>query len=57
MNLLQKLETIKHKGTSLKKNRNNKSLHDAFVDPDRIKFEHKKFQVTNRAAKAKKLDY
>ena len=57
MNLLEKLEVIKKKGTNLAKKRPNKSMHEAFVDPDRIRSEHQRFQVTNRAAQAKKLDY
>ena len=44
MNLLVKLEEIKNKGTNLAKKRNTKSLHQAFVDPNRVKNEHCKYQ-------------
>jgi len=44
MNLLVKLEEIKNKGTNLAKKRNTKSLHQAFVDPNRVKNEHSKYQ-------------
>ena len=50
MNLLNKLEVIKKKGTNLAQKRNHKSMHEAFIDPDRIRSEHQKYQVTNRAA-------
>ena len=43
LNLLEKLDDIKKKGTNLAKKRNNRSLHQAFVDPDRVKNEHQKF--------------
>ena len=57
MNLLVKLEEIKNKGTNLAKKRNTKSLHQAFVDPNRVKNEHSKYQQMKTAAISKKLDY
>ena len=55
LNLLVKLEEIKKKGTNLKK-RNTKSIHEAFVNPDRIKEEHLKYSESSRANAAKQLD-
>ena len=52
LNLLVKLEEIKKKGTNLKK-RNTKSIHEAFVNPDRIKEEHLKYSESSRANAAK----